>query len=113
MSTAQAIQQLVDAMIERCRAEHPGVEFSIFVSPPDSLLLPKDGDKLWRGAGYFTGHVYRDCMVEPLGGDDVVALVALDAAAPTYYGMLRTGEVTTTSPYGPAADSPPDQHEES
>jgi hypothetical protein len=36
-----------------------------------------------------------------------VALVALGAAAPTYYGMLRTGEVTTTSPYeaNPPADA--------
>lgn len=99
MST-QPVQQLVDEVMDRARAEHPGVEFSIFTSPQESLLLPKDGDKLWRGGGYYAGHVYRDCLVEATGGDDVVALVALDGAAPTYYGLLRTGEVTTTSPYG-------------
>lgn len=109
MST-QPVQRLVDALLDRARTEHPGVEFSIFTSPQDSLLLPKEGDKLWRG-GYYAGHVYRDCLVEPMGGDDVVALVALDGAAPTYYGLLRTGEVTTTSPYGHSAASPPDQHE--
>lgn len=110
MST-QPVQRPVDALLDRARTEHPGVEFSIFTSPQDSLLLPKEGDKLWRGGGYYAGHVYRDCLVEPMGGDDVVALVALDGAAPTYYGLLRTGEVTTTSPYGHSAASPPDQHE--
>jgi len=115
--SVQPVQQMVDALIDRARAEHPGVEFSIFISPQESLLLPKDGDKLWRPddqgrMGYYNGHVYRDCLVEPIGGDDVVALVALDLAAPTYYGLLITGEVTMTSPYQHDVDAGPLDHTE-
>ena len=102
--TVQPVQQMVDELLDQVRAEHPGVEFSIVLSVQESLLLPMHGDKLWRGAGYYRGHVYRDCLVESVGQDDVVVLVALDGAAPTYYGLLMTGETSTNSPLdaGPA-----------
>jgi hypothetical protein len=93
------VQQLVDAMIDRARTEHPDIEFTVFISAADSLRLPRHSTRLWRDGGYYTGHVYRDLLVEDLGRDDVVGLVAHDRAAPTYYGILATGAVTTESPY--------------
>lgn len=103
-----ALQLVVDDMLDRARAAHPGVEFVIVVSNANSLLLPKHGDRLERTSddrqGFYRGHVYRDAMVEatPDGPD-------LDAAAwlspvqapgslgvPTYRGDLRTGQITVS-----------------
>lgn len=96
--SVQPVQRLVDAMLDLVLKEHPGVEFSAVVPAQETLLLPKHSDKLWRGAGYYRGHVYRDCLVYDGAMDDFVALIPLDADAPAYYGMLATGEITTTPP---------------
>ena len=103
-----AIQELVDAMLQRSQAEHPLVEFTIMVSTEQSLLLPMDSDQLWRSVngrlGYFRGHVYRDHEVipMPLTDETLVMLCPLEtvgkvtpaSAAPTYIGNLATGAVT-------------------
>ena len=60
--------------------------------------MPRHGTKLFRDGGYYNGHVYRNMLVEGRGRDDVVTLTPLDGAAPTYYGILATGEITTESP---------------
>jgi hypothetical protein len=96
------VQQLVDVMIDRAAAEHPEVEFSVFVTEEDLAELPKHGDKLFRGGGYIIGHVYRDTMVNAMLDEtavdvDLVPLhdgTAAAAAAPMYSGDLMTGEVT-------------------
>lgn len=109
------VQQLVDQALDAARAAHPGVEFGITLSLGNALLLPMDSDKLVRptsdgGTGYYRGHVYRDCLVHeiPTGEDapiDVLVAItpvagtsAAADVAQTYYGDLRTGQVTTELP---------------
>jgi hypothetical protein len=108
-SGRSAVQVLVDVMLERARAEYPHVEYSIMMAAEQSLLLPKDADRLWRnvegGLGYYTCHVYRDheVVAMPLVEDEQVLLcplltygqVTAASTAPTYIGNLRTGAVTT------------------
>lgn len=101
----EPVQQMVDQLIDQARREHPGGECTIVTSPQDSLLLRKDSDKLWRPAedgppGYYSGHVYRDCMVEPMGGDNLI-LLSVNFGSARYYGDLRTGAISTTVPNSP------------
>ena len=103
-----AIQELVDAMLQRSQAEHPLTEYTIMVSAEQSLLLPRDSDQLWRSVngrlGYFRCHVYRDheVVAMPLVDESLVLLCPLQtagkvtpaSAAPTYVGDLATGAVS-------------------
>lgn len=98
------VAEVLDAMLDRVRAEHPGVEWSITVAEEQAARVPVDGNKLWRAVngrmGYYAGHVYRDCLVDvlpmkpwflfitPVDEHDVDAL----------YGDLRTGVIATTPP---------------
>ncbi|WP_242089962.1 hypothetical protein [Microbacterium lacticum] len=107
------VQQLVDQVLDTAQAAHPGAEFSITLSLDNALRLPKESDKLWRKdaddrEGYYSAHVYRDCLVQEVpsvepGPIDHLVIVgpvsntsAAADAADTYYGDLRTGDVTTT-----------------
>ncbi|OJU45365.1 MAG: hypothetical protein BGN98_09300 [Microbacterium sp. 69-7] len=121
-----AVPQLVDQVLDQAQAAHPGVEFGITLSLANSLLLPKDGDKLWRPdsqgrIGYYSGHVYRDCLVDAIPSEkpapiDYLVIVSpvygtSDAAeeAVTYYGDLRTGAIGTSLPEDVQTD-PPAEH---
>ncbi len=102
-----ALQQLVDAMLERARWEHPGVEFSIVLNNANSLLLPMDADQLDRARdgvpGFYRGHVYRNALVEstPSGPDlDTTAWLSPvqgtgAESAPLYRVDLDSGEIST------------------
>lgn len=115
------VQQLVDRMLDEAQAAHPGVEFGITLSLANALLLPKEGDKLWREdsqgrMGYYRGHVYRDCLVDEVpnvGAAPIDYLVIVspvygtsDAAeeAEPYYGDLRTGAISGNLPDDLRAD---------
>jgi hypothetical protein len=104
-----AVQRLVDAMVDAAAAAHPAIRHSITLSPENSLLLPRDARELRRTVegvdGAYRGHVYRDCIVwdqpvldylvivQPVVGRDVET-----ARAPTYFGDLRTGAFGTEPP---------------
>lgn len=124
--TGVTVQQLVDQVLDTAQAAHPGVEFGITLSLANALLLQKDSDKLWRkGAdgrqGYYSGHVYRDCLVDEVPSEEPAPIDFLVIVSPvygtsseaeqavTYYGDLRTGAIATTLPDDvqtePSADS--------
>lgn len=113
--TGVIVQQLVDQVLDTAQAAHPGAEFSITLSLDNALRLPKESDKLWRKdadgrEGYYSGHVYRDCLVqevpsvEPGPIDFLVIVSPVHGTSPevehavTYYGDLRTGAIATTLP---------------
>lgn len=110
-----AVHQLVDQVLDQAQAAHPGVEFGITPSLANSLLLPKEGDKLWRPnaegrVGYYSGHVYRDCLVDATPSEEPAPIDFLVIVSPvygasaaaeeavTYYGDLRTGAIGTSLP---------------
>jgi hypothetical protein len=98
-----AVQDMVDAMLQRSQAEHSLAEFTIMVSAEQSLLLPRDADKLWRSIngrlGYYRCHVYRghEVIAMPLTDESLVLLCPLQvvgkATPPTYIGNLATGAI--------------------
>lgn len=104
------LQRLVDELLDRARAEHPRTEFVIVLSKANSLLLPKDADRLERSrdgaAGFYRGHVYRDTLVEASADgpslDTSAWLSPVQARgapdSPTYRADLMTGQITTTGP---------------
>lgn len=111
MAYPVTVQELVDATLDVARSAHPGAEFSIVLAGEHSLRLPRESEKLLRPgpdgeSGYYGGHVYRDCLVNAITGmaDHFVAVqpvanTSTEAdAAPTYYGDLRTGKISTTLP---------------
>lgn len=123
--TGVTVHQLVDQVLDAAQAAHPGVEFGITLSLANALLLPKHSDKLWRknargGEGYYTGHVYRDCLVteipnvEPAPIDFLVIVSPVYGTSPeaeravTYYGDLRTGAIATTLPDDVQTEPPAD-----
>ena len=104
------VQLLVDAILDQTNAAHPGIEYVIWTSPATALLLPRHGSRLWRDVagrrGAYRSLVYRNCEVLEMAGvaDWVIVAGPLLGAmpeaeqAPTYYGDLRTGEMSTTRP---------------
>ena len=109
------VQQLVDRVLDEAQTRHPGVEFGLTLSLANALLLPKDANKLWREdsngqTGYYSGHVYRDCLVTEIPNQEPAMIDFLVIASPvrgtgqasdrakTYYGDLRTGDVGTDLP---------------
>lgn len=97
-------------MMDRAAAEWPGVEFVLSVPHAESLLLPRHADRLlrWVGGhpGYFSGHVYRDTLIEPFPAAAAITCMILNPLgkadtpldAPTYIGDLVTGQVTVRVP---------------
>lgn len=108
--TATHVQQLVDAVLDRAAAEHPGAEFGITLTLANALLLPKDSDTLWRNGGAYHGHVYRDCLVTEIPTEEPAPIDHLVVASPvvgtsaeadravSFFGDLRTGAVSTDLP---------------
>ena len=70
--SATALKRLVDELLDRARADYPQTEFVIVLSNANSLLLPKEDDRLERSrdgaAGFYRVHVYRDALVEATSG---------------------------------------------
>lgn len=98
------VHELVDALLEHARSEHPDItEWSVTLSPSEGLLVPRDSDKLFRIIdgipGYYNGHVYRDALVRGVPGwpADWIALTTIASDA-TYYGHLPDGAITTHNP---------------
>ncbi|WP_102191264.1 hypothetical protein [Microbacterium aurantiacum] len=104
------LQELVDAMLDDAQATHPGIEFSITLSPANSLLLHRDADRLNRPTadgreGYYVSHVYRDCMVwdQPIYEHLVIVgpvtgTIPEADDVPVRYGDLRTLQFSTNVP---------------
>ncbi|MGP5057007.1 hypothetical protein ACTXJ3_18230 [Brachybacterium paraconglomeratum] len=99
------VHGLVDALLEHARSEHPDItDWSVALSPSESLLVPRHSDKLFRAIdgipGYYNGHVYRDALIRGVPGwpDDWIALTTITSDA-TYYGHLSDGTITTHSPW--------------
>ena len=83
------VQQLVDQVLDAAQAAHPGVEFGITLSLANALLLQKDSDKLWRKdadgrQGYYSGHVYRDCIVDEIPSEEPAPIDFLVIVSPVY-----------------------------
>ena len=103
------LQALIDSMLESAHGDAPGVEYVIALPDEQTLLLPRDSERLYRGGGYYSCHVYADHEVVghpavEAWGHLVVVSPLLDgsaaaAVAQTYYGDLRTGAVSTVSPF--------------
>ncbi|HPU40769.1 MAG TPA: hypothetical protein PLS63_14455 [Microthrixaceae bacterium] len=123
--TGVTVQQLVDQVLDTAQAAHPGVEFGITLSLANALLLQKDSDKLWRKdadgrEGYYSGHVYRDCLVDEIPSEEPAPIDFLVIVSPvygtsseaeqavTYYGDLRTGAIATDLPEDVRTDPPPE-----
>lgn len=99
------VHGLVDALLERSRSECPDItDWSVTLSQSESLLVPRDSDKLFRVMdgvpGYYNGHVYRDALVRGVPGwpADWIALATVASDA-TYCGHLPDGTITTRSPW--------------
>ena len=65
------VHELVDALLEHARSEHPDItEWSVTLSQSESLLVPRDSDKLFRVIdgipGYYNGHVYSSDITRGL-----------------------------------------------
>lgn len=123
--TGVTVQQLVDQVLDTAQAAHPSVEFGITLSLANALLLQKDSDKLWRKdadgrEGYYSGHVYRDCLVDEIPSEEPAPIDFLVIVSPvygtsseaeqavTYYGDLRTGAIATTLPDDVQTEPPAD-----
>lgn len=117
------VRQFVDQVLDEARSAHPGVEFGITLSLANALLLPKGADKLWRPdadgrVGYYSGDVYRDCLVDEIPNTEPAPIDYLVIVSPvygtsgaaedavTYYGDLRTGAVDTSLPADVQTDPP-------
>lgn len=125
-------------MLDTAQAAHPGVEFGIALSLANALLLPKDSNKLWRKdadgrQNYYRGHVYRDCLVNGIPGEEPAPIDFLVIVSPVYgtspeaeqavayYGDLRSGALdgsdivgltdVTAALFGLADDAPEEQIE--
>lgn len=105
MAGVPLVQQLVDALLELAHQEHPKIEFVISVPPDYILLLPRDGDQLWRTddqghLGYYRVHVYRDHQVEEgAPGTTEIWLsplheLGIALTAPDYVADLASGTIT-------------------
>lgn len=123
--TGATVQQLVDQVLDTAQAAHPGVEFGIALSLANALLLPKDSNKLWRKdadgrQNYYRGHVYRDCLVNGIPGEEPAPIDFLVIVSPVYgtspeaeqavayYGDLRSGAIATTLPDDVRTEPPAD-----
>jgi hypothetical protein len=102
---APRVQELVDILLDLAHQEHPTVEFVVSVPPEHILLLPRDGEKLWRTddqgrLGYYSVHVYRDHQVEegPPENPEIWVSPLLDpgvaATVPHYVADLASAAVT-------------------
>ena len=99
------VHELVDALLEHARSEHPDIsEWSVTLSQSESLLVPRDSDKLFRVIdgipGYYNGHVYRDALIRGVPGwpAEWIALTTIAGDA-TYYGRLPDGAISAHSPW--------------
>jgi hypothetical protein len=102
---ATRVQELVDTLLDLAHHEHPTVEFVVSVPPEHILLLPRDGEKLWRTddqgrLGYYSVHVYRDHQIEegPPGTLEIWVSPLLEPGVadtvPHYVADLATAAVT-------------------
>lgn len=99
------VHELVDALLEHARSEHPDItDWSVTLNQCESLLVPRHSDKLFRVIdgipGYYNGHVYRDALIRGVPGwpADWIALTTIASDA-TYYGHLLDGAITAHSPW--------------
>lgn len=99
-----AVVTFVDAMLDRALIDYPYVdEWEIAVSPEQEACIPIHSDKLVRTVngrlGYYSGHVYRDCMVEDIFDKSwLVRVLGWSEDEPALWGDLRTGVVSTEPP---------------
>ncbi len=93
------VRQFVDQVLDEARSAHPGVEFGITLSLANALLLPKGADKLWRPdadgrVGYYSGDVYRDCLVDEIPNTEPAPIDYLVIVSPVYGTSDAAGEPT-------------------
>jgi len=104
MQRPTAVQRLVDAMLDRAERDCPGVEFMIWLPSLESLLLPRDGDRVgYHGAAVprVMQRRYRGRRIQAFDHSGALTVWVSPACggpappqAPTYVGDLLAERFT-------------------
>lgn len=86
------LQRLVDVMLDQVETAHPGIAYSITLAPENALLLPRENWDTYRGRMVWSSTSVDEYLV-------LLSPTTLGPpSAPTYYGDLRAGTFSTTTP---------------